>query len=171
MEAQHQVPVRLPVLVICRRFSRIEGAMDKNQCEFFAQFTYADRLTYDELLSAEGALMARLEEILPEAGGQHLDYTPLGDMLRCQCAFESLDVGNFQEIAGHIAAILPDGITGRLLFLDKSLTEMYLFWLQKGHWQEITWPVPLAAPAGAAVHQVAVVASELSAVEAEDTPT
>lgn len=135
--------------------------MDKNQCEFFAQFTYADSLTYDELLSAESALMARLEEILSEAGGQHLDYTPLGDMLRCQCAFESLDVANFREIAGRIAAILPDGITGRLLFLDKSLTDFYLFWLQKGSWQETTWPVPLVAPADAAVHHVAISAPEL----------
>ena len=134
--------------------------MDKNQCEFFAQFTYADRLTYDELLSAEGALMARLEELLPEAGGQHLDYTPLGDMLRCQCAFESLDVENFREIAAHIAAFLPDGITGRLLFLDKSLADLYLFWLQKGNWQELRWPVPLTAPADATVHHEESVAQE-----------
>ena len=144
--------------------------MDRNQCEFFAQFTYADHLTYDELLSAESALMARLEEMLPEAGGQHLDYTPLGDMLRCQCAFESLDVGNFRKIAGNIAAILPDGLTGRLLFLDKSLTDLYLFWLQKGMWQELTWPVPLGAPADAAVHQVAVVAPEISGAGGEGLP-
>ena len=136
--------------------------MDKNLCEFFAQFTYADRLTYDELLSAEGALMARLEELLPEAGGQHLDYTPLGDMLRCQCAFESLDVENFREIAGHIAAFLPDGITGRLLFLDKSLADLYLFWLQKGNWQELRWPVPLTAPQDATVHHAERVAPKLS---------
>lgn len=134
--------------------------MDKNQSEFFAQFTYADRLTYDELLSAEGALMARLEELLPEARGQHLDYTPLGDMLRCQCAFESLDVQNFREIAANIAVFLPDGITGRLLFLDKTLADLYLFWLQKGNWQELRWSVPLTAPADATVHHEERVAPE-----------
>ena len=144
--------------------------MDKNQCEFFAQFTYADRLTYDELLNAESALISRLEEILTEAGGQHLDYTPLGDMLRCQCAFETLDVENFRQIAGDIAAILPDGITGRLFFLDKCLTALYLFWLQKGSWKELTWPVPLAAPEDATAHQVAAVAPESSAAGAEVAP-
>lgn len=145
--------------------------MDKNQCEFFAQFTYADRLTYDELLNAESALISRLEEILSEAGGQHLDYTPLGDMLRCQCAFESLDVENFRQISGNIAAILPDGITGRLFFLDKCLTVLYLFWLRKDRWEELTWPVPTAAPANAAVHQVAALAPDFSDGEAEGMPT
>lgn len=142
--------------------------MDKNQCEFFAQFTYADSLTYDELLSAEGALMARLEVTLADAGGEHLDFTPLGDMLRCQCAFESMDLEIFRGISGHIATFLPDGITGRLLFLDKSLTDMHLFWLQKGAWQESTWPVPLAAPADAASHQTQVAAPELSGADVSD---
>lgn len=134
--------------------------MDKNQCEFFAQFTYADSLTYDELLSAESVLMARLEDILPGAGGQHLDFTPLGDMLRCQCAFEVLDLENFREITAHIAAILPDGVSGRLLFLDKSLTGLHLFWLHRGSWQESMWPIPLTGPADVVCHHVAVVAPE-----------
>lgn len=120
--------------------------MDKNQCEVFARFTYADSLTYDELLDAESALMARLEHILADAGGQHLDFTPLGDMLRFQCALESLDLENFRDIAAGIAAILPDGIKGRLLFLDKSLSGLYLFWLRKGQWRQGMWPVPLDAP-------------------------
>lgn len=120
--------------------------MDKNQCEVFAQFTYADSLTYDELLSAESALMARLEHIIVEAGGQHLDFTPLGDMLRFQCALETLDPENLRDITAHIAAILPDGIKGRLLFLDKSLSGLFLFWLRKGQWRQALWPVPQEAP-------------------------
>lgn len=166
-------PVRLclPVNGIWRMFFRIEATMDKNQCEFFAQFTYADSLTYDELLSSEAALMARLEEILPAAGGQHLDFTPLGDMLRCQCAFESVDLENFREIAGHIAALLTGGITGRLLFLDKCLTDMHLFWLQKGAWQEAVWSVPLVAPADAPAYQVDVAGPENLGANGSDAPS
>lgn len=123
--------------------------MDKNQCEIFAQFTYADSLTYEELLDAETVLIAQLDGILSASGGQHLDFTPLGDMLRCQCAFEVLDLPTFQNMADNIAAILPLGITGRLLILDKSLSVMHFFWLQRGSWQEILWPVPLVAPADA----------------------
>ena len=134
--------------------------MDKNQCELFAQFVYADSLTYEELLSAEGALMAHLETILANAGGEHLDFTPLGDMLGCQCVFEFCDLAKFREVASRIAAILPAGITGRLLCLDKSLAGLNLFWLQRGNWQETLWQVPLSAPADAVVHHVEVTAQE-----------
>ena len=142
--------------VFSRKFAGIEDAMDKNQCEVFASFTYADSLTYEELLDAEAALMARLEDLLQGAGGEHLDFTPLGDMLRCQCAFESVDLENFRRIAAQVAAMLPVGITGRLLALDKSLAGMQLFWVQKGAWQEAAWPVPVTAPADAARHLVEV---------------
>lgn len=139
--------------------------MDKNQCEFFSQFVYADSLTYEELLSAEATLMARLEEILATAGAEHLDFSPLGDMLGCQCVFELWDLAKFREVASRIAAILPSGITGRLLCLEKSLAGLQLFWLQKGSWQEAWWPVPVEAPADAAHHQVEVAPS----VESQDT--
>ena len=136
--------------------------MDKNQCEVFVSFTYAESLTYEELLDAEGALMAGLEELLQAAGGEHLDFTPLGDMLRCQCAFESVDLENFRSIAAQVAAILPAGITGRLLALDKSLAGMELFWVQKGAWQEAGLPVPVTAPPDAARHQVEVASARPS---------
>ena len=144
--------------------------MDKNQCEVFARFTYADSLTYEELLEAEAALMARLEALLQEAGGEHLDFTPLGDMLRCQCAFESVDLENFRGIAARVAAILPEGITGRLLALDKALAGMHLFWVQQGAWQEAEWPVPTTAPADAARHQVEVIAAKAPSTDSIDAP-
>ena len=142
--------------------------MDKNQCEVFARFTYADSLTYEELLEAEAALMARLEALLQDAGGEHLDFTPLGDMLRCQCAFESVDLETFRGIAARVAAILPEGITGRLLALDKSLAGMHLFWVQRGVWQEAEWPVPASAPADAPRHEVEVIATEAPGPDAAD---
>ena len=144
--------------------------MDKNQCELFAQFVYADSLTYEELLSAESVLMARLEEILANAGGEHLDFSPLGDMLGCQCVFELCDIEKFREVAAGIAAILPAGITGRLLCLDKSLAGLNLFWLQRGAWQEALWPVPLSAPGDAPSHIVEVAAEEPPAEATEAAP-
>lgn len=144
--------------------------MDKNQCEVFARFTYADSLTYEELLEAEAALMARLEALLQDAGGEHLDFTPLGDMLRCQCAFESVDLETFRGIAARVGVILPEGITGRLLALDKSLAGMHLFWVQKGAWQEVEWPVPATAPADAARHDVEVIAAEAPGADIPDAP-
>lgn len=160
----------MPVAVFWRKFAGIEANMDKNQCEVFARFTYADSLTYEELLDAEAALMARLEELLQGAGGEHLDFTPLGDMLRCQCAFETVDLENCRRIAAQVAAILPEGITGRLLALDKSLAGMHLFWLQKGAWEEAEWPVPATAPADAARHEVQVMVAEVPDGDAAAAP-
>lgn len=154
-------PLRcLRAAVIYHRVPKFGDTMDKNQCELFVQFVYADSLTYEELLSAEGALMARLEEILSAAGAAHLDFTPLGDMLGCQCVFELCDLDKFRVIAAGIAAILPDGITGRLLCLDKSLVRLNFFWLRKGTWQECGWPVPLTAPADATCHHVSVASEQ-----------
>lgn len=144
--------------------------MDKNRCELFAQFVYADSLTYEDLLDAEAALMARVEALLQEAGGEHLDFTPLGDMLRCQCAFESVDPENFRRIAAQVAALLPEGITGRLLALDKSLAGMHLFWARKGVWQEAEWPVPVTAPPDAASHHVEVASPQPAGSDMADAP-
>ena len=144
--------------------------MDKNRCEIFAQFTYADSMTYEELLDAETALMAQLEEILPAAGGEHLDFTPLGDMLRCQCAFELLDLATFWRMAGDVSAILPAGITGKLFVLDKSLAVMHFFWLQRGAWQEIAWRVPQTAPTGATCHAGTADAKGVSGAAGENLP-
>lgn len=170
MRSGRAAAYRLPVARFWRKFAGIEATMDKNQCEVFARFTYADSLTYEELLDAEATLMARLEELLQDAGGEHLDFTPLGDMLRCQCAFESVDLETFRGIAARVAAILTEGITGRLLALDKSLAGMHLFWVQKGAWQEAEWPVPVTAPAEAVRHQVEVISAVSPNPDGTDAP-
>ena len=144
--------------------------MDKNQCELFAQFVYADSLTYEELLNAESDLMVRLEGILAQAGGEHLDFTPLGDMLGCQCVFEVCDLEKFRQVASGIAAILPPGITGRLLCLDKSLDGINLFWVRQETWQEAFWPVPPMAPADAPCHRVAGAFQEAAAATRAGVP-
>lgn len=135
--------------------------MDKNQCEVFAQFAYDDSLTYEELLEAEKSFMAALERIVPGAGGLHLDFSPLGDALMCQWAFETISAQTLRDLAAHIAAALPGGIRGRLLCLDKSEVRLRIFWICRGQWQEGEQTVPVHAPDSAPVHTVTPLAPEV----------
>ena len=92
--------------------------MDKNRSEIFGQFSYDESLTYEELLDVENTLTADLEALLQRAGAAHLDFTPLGDALMCQCAFETHKLYVYRKIAQEAAALLPRGVTGRLLCVD-----------------------------------------------------
>ena len=94
--------------------------MDKNRSEVFGQFSYDESLTYEELLDVESTLIADLEALLLRAGATHLDFTPLGDALMCQCAFEAHKLYVYRKIAQEAAALLPRGVTGRLLCLDSG---------------------------------------------------
>lgn len=126
--------------------------MDKHRTEIFGEFTYAESLTYEALIAYENALLENLDNIFLEAGAEHLDFTPEGDILRMQCAFESRNLEILRDIAQEIAAILPPHIYGKLLCLEKDLTTYHLFWLQRGQWQEKAYTLPTAAPDGSPVH-------------------
>ena len=106
--------------------------MDKNRSEVFGQFSYDESLTYEELLDVESTLIADLEALLLRAGATHLDFTPLGDALMCQCAFEAHKLYVYRKIAQEAAALLPRGVTGRLLCLDKSLAALHVYWIARG---------------------------------------
>lgn len=122
--------------------------MDKNRSEIFGQFSYDESLTYEELLDVERALTADLEGVLQRAGAAHLDFTPLGDVLMCQCAFETHQLHVYRAIVQEAAALLPRGVTGRLLCVDKSLAALHVYWIQPGQWQEEERPVPVEPPQG-----------------------
>lgn len=122
--------------------------MDKNRSEIFGQFSYDESLTYEELLDVERALTADLEGVLQRAGAAHLDFTPLGDVLMCQCAFEAHQLHVYRAIVQETAALLPRGVTGRLLCVDKSLDALHVYWIQPGQWQEEERPVPVEPPQG-----------------------
>lgn len=120
--------------------------MDKNRSELFGRLSYDEGLTYEQLLEAEAALSIALEELLLRAGAAHLDFTPLGDALLFQCAFEAHKLYVYRKIAQETAAMLPQGVTGRLLCLDKSLDALHVYWIQAGQWQEEERPVPVNPP-------------------------
>lgn len=128
--------------------------MDKNRSELFGQFTYDDSLTYEELLVLEESLKAELQDLLLQTRAVHLDFTPMGDALMCQCAYESHDPEVYRHIAEEAAHILPQGITGRLLCLDKNLATQHLYWIARGQWQEKEYPLPSIPPAGLQVRHV-----------------
>lgn len=122
--------------------------MNKYKAEIFSEFTYAESMTYEELLYCENALMENLEGIFRDGGAEHLDFTPLGDMLMCQCALEIPNREILRDMAQEIVYILPVNIKGRMLCLHKNLEFYDMFWLARGEWQEKEYKIPATAPEG-----------------------
>lgn len=108
----------------------------------FAHFSYDDSLTYEALLEVEEDLTRDVELLLERAGAAHLDFTPWA-MPSCSSAFfEAHRLYVYRKIALEIAALLPQGVRGRLLCIDKNFESMHVFWLRSGEWQEEERPVP-----------------------------
>lgn len=122
--------------------------MDKNRSELFGHLAYDDSLTYELLLQVEEELTSRIGDLLLRAGAAHLDFTPLGDALMFQCAFERHRLYIYRRIALEMASLLPEGVQGRLLCVDKTLGPLHVYWLRKNVWQEEERPVPGEPPQG-----------------------
>lgn len=125
--------------------------MDRSGSELFGQFSYDEKLTYEELMAHEDALVADLESLLKCSGASHLDFTPAGDMLRFQCSMEEHDLESFRLLTARMCSFMPEGVHGRLICLDKTFrpeTAFYFFWLDRRGWQEAARKLPLEAPAG-----------------------
>ncbi len=140
--------------------------MDKNHSELFGHFTYDDSLTYEALLAAEELLIDEIEHLLQRAGAEHLDFTPLGDALMLECVFEEHRLYVYRKIAMEIAAMLPDGVNGRLLCLHKDFSSLHAFWLRPRAWVEEERSLPEAPPESLKVHRITQGNSE-SAFESE----
>gem|GEM_PF-894954 len=145
--------VNPPYCLPCR--FGVHCRMDKNRSELFGHFSYADSLTYEALLAAEETLIGEMESLLQRAGAEHLDFTPLGDALMLECVFEEHRLYVYRKIALEIAAMLPEGVSGRLLCLHKDFSSLHVFWLRPGEWTEEERPVPEMPPEGLAVHRAA----------------
>lgn len=130
--------------------------MNKYKSEIFGEFAYAESMTYEELLACESELMVNLEGIFQDGGAEHIDFTPLGDMLMTQCAFETQNLEILRDIAQEIAFILPSRVAGVLLCLQKDLASYHMFWIKRGEWQEKEYIVPKEGPADAPVHKLRV---------------
>ena len=158
---------------VCEVFQRYDTGKTMENCptELYAQLSYGEQLTYEELLDVEEKLIASLQDLLERAEAMHLDFVQQGDCLLLQCVFSSPKRYIFRKIAMHIAGILPDHVSGRLFFLDKMLESVHLYWVEPGSWREVIREIPLIAPEDLPVHTVARVLpepEELPEVEASD---
>lgn len=144
--------------------------MENTPNELYAQLNYGEQLTYEELLEVEESLIGNLQDLLERADAMHLDFMQQGDCLLLQCLFSSPKRYIFRKIAMHIAGILPDHVSGRLLFLDKTLETVHLYWVEPGRWREYIKEIPLLAPEDLPVHTVARALSDSADVTEEETP-
>lgn len=144
--------------------------MDKNRSELFAHFSYDDSLTYEALLEVEEELTHELEFLLQRAGAAHLDFTPMGDALMFQCVFEAHKLYVYRKIALEIAALLPQGVRGRLLCVDKDFNSLHIFWVRPGQWQEEERAVPECASEGLKVWRISSSAQQTGDSESPDNP-
>lgn len=122
--------------------------MGKNSGELFGSFTYSESMTYEALIENENILIEQLDNILKDESGLHIDFTPHGDLLMVQCAFETVDEKRLKRIAEKIASGLAKGIKGRLLYLETDLVACSMFWLQKDKAQGGRYLLPLNEPEG-----------------------
>jgi hypothetical protein len=128
--------------------------MGRHDSELFGRFIYDDSLTYEAMMASEGVLIAQLNDLLPKAGAAHLDFDQAGDALRFQCAFDRHRLFVFRKLAQEMAALLPEGIKGRFLCLDKGLDTIHVYYVETGRWQEEALPLPQTPPEGLKVHHV-----------------
>lgn len=128
--------------------------MDKTLTEVFGEFTYSQKLTYEDLIDYERELLEDLDRIFLDSGAVYLDFTPLGDILRLQCSFESHDLELFARVATKVAAILPPRVRGRLLCLEKNLDSWHVFWLRRGEWREADYVISKTPPEDSPAREV-----------------
>lgn len=132
--------------------------MDKNQTEIFGEFTYPESMTYFELLDTEEFLKDQLDFLFIDAGAEHLDFTPLGDILMLQCAFEFRNLEILRDIAQEVAELLPKGVSGRILCLEKNLSSYHMFWVKRDQWQEKEYKFPKYGPPDVPINKTGVIA-------------
>ncbi len=94
------------------------------ECEVFGVVAYDPEMTYYEVNEAELALIAGVQEMLKTIDAEHLDFWGTGDGLQFQFTLSEFNAALLRETATGLSAILPDGLAGRLVGLDKQLTRI-----------------------------------------------
>ncbi|MBQ7586157.1 MAG: hypothetical protein IJU40_07935 [Desulfovibrionaceae bacterium] len=122
--------------------------MDLLNTELFGHLVYSESFTYDELLDTEERLMQDIEYLLDRAEAEHMEFNPLGDALMFQCEFTHNKLYIFRKLACELVKVLPQGITGRLLYLSHNLGFQALYWLKPREWQEQITKFSLDPPEG-----------------------
>ena len=101
--------------------------MSKFRCEMFGHFVYDESLSYHELLDVEARLIGNIQLLLEDNSAEHIDFSPLGDELMVQCAFEAYEETLFRSLSDGLRPTLPEAVDAKLLFVDKHLASLYVF--------------------------------------------
>lgn len=114
-------------------------------CELFGHFIYSLELSYNELLEREAVLLEALDDVLRGMDAAHIEFTPMGDALRVQCQLGKPNEELFHSAAEAIAPLLGQDVEGRLLFVDKDMTALSLYYMAHDSWKEARIELPTAA--------------------------
>ena len=115
--------------------------MSKFHCEMFGHFIYDEHLTYQELLDVEAQLIGNTQILLENLRAEHIHFSPLGDELMLQCAFDDYDGEHFQDICEALRPCLHPSVDARLLFVDKHLSGLRIYYINHRAWREEQIPL------------------------------
>lgn len=106
--------------------------MSTYNCHVFGTLFYSQSISYLELQEVEQELMFQIQDLLNTYSAAHLDFWGYGDLLRLEFGLEHFDLETLADCADDLAALLPDGVSGRVVGIDKNLRQILTFGLQPG---------------------------------------
>ncbi|MCA1945693.1 MAG: hypothetical protein LDL30_10490 [Desulfovibrio sp.] len=106
--------------------------MSTYNCHVFGTLAYSQSISYHELQAVEQTLMVQMQDVLAQYGARHLDFWGYGDLLRLEFALDQFDAEILADCCSELAALLPDGVSARMLGIDKNLKQAAVFGLWPG---------------------------------------
>ena len=106
--------------------------MSTHNCHVFGTLMYSQSISYHELQEVEQNLMVRMQDVLNGYAATHLDFWGYGDLLRFEFALEEYDAEALADCCQDLAALLPDGVSARMLGIDKNMKHAAAFGLWPG---------------------------------------
>lgn len=113
--------------------------------ECFCMLSYDSELTYEDVLEREGYLQTKMQEILEFCGAKHIDFFPINDSLQIECVFVECDREDFRFLCAEIAELAVDGVSGRLLLVQKDLDDISVALFTNGQAHLSCLPIPESA--------------------------
>ncbi|MDR1125126.1 MAG: hypothetical protein LBM64_03570 [Deltaproteobacteria bacterium] len=112
--------------------------MPKFRTELFGQFIYDPEISYEDLLPLEEELINLVTARLEEFRGRFITFESEGDRTYFQCLFQDFGAAMCADISKSLKTLTagkggPGGrIEGKLLFVDKELSGVCFYALNKG---------------------------------------
>lgn len=126
--------------------------MPQFRTELFGQIIYDPEISYEDLLPLEEELTGLLTARLKEFRGRFITFESEGDRTYFQCLFQEFGEGMLAEINKALTAFTggKSGHGGRieckLLFVDKELSAVYFYALNKDKPLRRKVELPAAGP-------------------------